>query len=100
MLELEAGHTHLYPGARGRILSGAPEDGPATMRFADGEAARGELTRDILRLGPHRTAAGTRIAAKAWRITFEGERFRIAAAERPDGVWTLPARPLHPEPCA
>lgn len=80
MLELECRHTHLYPGARGRVTAGAADDGPVTLVFADGGRAQGELTADRLSLGPHRTAAGTRAAARAWRIAFDpGGAFRITA---------------------
>lgn len=82
-MELEATHSHLYPGARGRILHGAARKGPVIVHFADGTAARGELEGDLLRLATHSTAAGTRIAAKAWRIAFAGDRFRITARAMP-----------------
>lgn len=81
MLELDATNTHLYPGAKGTILSGDAQDGPVTLRFADGSAATGRLEGETLRLDPYTTAAGTDIAAKAWRIAFEGSGFRITARE-------------------
>lgn len=81
MLELEGTNTHLYPGARGRILSGSPADGPVTVRFADGGAATGRLRGGTLRLDPYRTTAGTDIAAKAWRIGFDAGEFRITARD-------------------
>ncbi|MFC2970115.1 hypothetical protein [Acidimangrovimonas pyrenivorans] len=86
MLELECSHSHLYPGARGRVLAGAPgdgraTDGPVTLAFADGGRAQGTLSGDRLSLRPHLTAAGTRVAARAWRIAFEpgAPGFRITA---------------------
>ncbi|KRS17177.1 hypothetical protein [Roseovarius indicus] len=81
MLELDATNTHLYPGARGTVLSGAPGDGPVTLRFADGAAAPGMLQAETLKVEPYTTAAGTRIAAKAWRIAFDGAQFRITARD-------------------
>lgn len=83
MLELEATNTHLYPGATGAILSGAPGDGPVTLRFADGGTATGTLSGDVLRIAPYTTAAGTHIAAKSWQTAFDGDRFRITARAAP-----------------
>lgn len=79
MLELAASHTHLYRGARGRILRGIPKDGPVLVEFADGTSAQGALTGQVLELPPHVTAAGTRIAARRWRVSFGDTGFRIEA---------------------
>lgn len=83
MLILAAGHSHLYPGARGRVLSGAaaegPLDGPVVVEFGDGSCVPGALSGDCLCLAAYRTAAGTGIAAKTWRIAFAGPAFRVLA---------------------
>jgi hypothetical protein len=76
MLELEASHSHLYPGARGRLLSGRPEDGPVMLTFADGTRVPGTLAGDRLTLAAHKTAAGTGIPEKSWTLRFEGQGFR------------------------
>lgn len=81
MLELEATNTHLYPGARGTILGGEATSGPVTLRFADGGAATGRLEGETLRVDPYTTAAGTGIAAKAWRIALSDKEFRITARD-------------------
>ncbi len=80
MIELEAHHSHLYPGARGRVLGRAGE-GAAVVRFADGSSAQGELRGGVLRLAPYRTAAGTLIGARGWRLSLDGAGFRVAARQ-------------------
>ena len=77
MTELDAFHTHLYPGARGRIT--APADGPAQVRFSDGTRVPARLAGDLLTLAAHRTAAGTKIPERRWRIATEGDGFRVTA---------------------
>lgn len=79
MLELETTHSHLYPGARGRIVAGAVSDGPVTLIFADGACAAATLTGGRLHVAAHETAKGTVIVAKNWAIAFDGTDFRIAA---------------------
>ncbi|EPX79643.1 hypothetical protein [Salipiger mucosus] len=83
MLELEAHHTHLYPGAMGRVLSGRPDDGPVMLTLADGVRATGRLEGDRLLIEAHRTGRGTRIAAKAWRVAFDDDGFRVTARDTP-----------------
>ena len=83
MIELEADHSHLYPGATGCVLSGDPgKGGAAVVRFADGGAAEGTLAGGLLRLAPYTTAAGTRIGARGWQLavgTPAPGRFRVTA---------------------
>ena len=72
-----ASNTHLYPGARLRIVgaTGArPARGDAvTIEFADLGIATGNVAavadaRIVLALAAHTTARGTRIGAKKWTI--------------------------------
>lgn len=79
MLALAATHSHLFHGARGRVLHGTPCDGPVTLEFADGVMAKGRIAAGHLYLSAYRTAAGTRIPAKRWHVIFDGATFRIAA---------------------
>lgn len=76
MTELETTHSHLYPGARGRVLSGAAY-GPVTVSFADGIRVSGTLEGDRLTVTAHRTAKGAAIPEKTWTIRIEGDAFRI-----------------------
>lgn len=83
-MELEAGHTHLYPGATGHA-DGPFRDGPVTVAFADGVRVAGRLAGDRLAVAAHRTARGTAIAEKAWVIAAGGTEpdgrvpFRVTA---------------------
>lgn len=83
MLELESRHTHLYPGAQGRVLSGDPlADGPVTVAFADGSRASGSLAGGRLSLAPYQTAAGASVRMRSWLLRFErtpaGVAFRVS----------------------
>lgn len=98
MMILEASHTHLYPGHRGKISGvvriadiGTRHD--CVVEFVDGSAAVASIVESggerRLRVDAYRTAAGTRIAAKHWLVRVEedtdGLNFRIlakATAER------------------
>lgn len=78
--EIEADHTHFYPGATARVATGAaPGDGAVLVRFADGSTAPGRLEARILTVAPYGTRAGTAIAAKRWRIERRAQGLRIAA---------------------
>ncbi|MGI3170372.1 hypothetical protein ACRARG_14575 [Pseudooceanicola sp. C21-150M6] len=79
MLDLSAGSSHLYPGARLRVISGDGSD--AVIRFADGTSARAEVSGDRLAVEAHVTGAGTRIGAKVWRLTPEDDGYRVKARE-------------------
>ncbi|WP_375686976.1 hypothetical protein [Pseudooceanicola sp. LIPI14-2-Ac024] len=79
MTELEATHSHLYPGATGRALA-EPADGPVVIRFSDGSSATGTLDGDRLALGAYTTTAGTRVAPRAFRLAFDpAGGFRVTA---------------------
>lgn len=76
MTEIEAHHSHLYPGATGRILLG--KDGPALIRFADGASASARLAWPELAVAAYTTAAGSDIPAKSWRLVeLEDGAFRV-----------------------
>ncbi|MBT9384660.1 hypothetical protein KM176_12380 [Pseudooceanicola sp. CBS1P-1] len=81
MILLHASHTHLYPGARGRI--DGTGDGAAMVHFADGAQAPAQLGPDTLHVAAHRTLAGTVIAAQRWRIRREGAGFRVLGHQLP-----------------
>ena len=77
---LRATHTHLYPGHRGTIsglgqLADLRTGDECTVEFSDGSAVPGTLRESDggwqLRTSAYRTAAGTDIAEKVWRILLE-----------------------------
>jgi hypothetical protein len=77
---LEATHTHLYPGHRGKIsglahLADIQTGVDCLIEFSDGSAASARITTSEkgwqLRTNPYRTAAGTEIAAKLWYVHLE-----------------------------
>lgn len=70
MPDLHAFHSHLYPGARGRVVSGTAE-GLVQVEFSDGIVVPAMLSGTRLSLSGYRTASGTRIAAKRWRLAFD-----------------------------
>lgn len=83
---LEATHTHLYPGQWGKVsgvarLVDLPSGGDCLVEFTDGSAAAARISRSAdgwrLVTGAYRTAAGTDIVAKAWRIGFEEHDDRV-----------------------
>ena len=89
---LQATHTHLYPGHRGKIsgpaqIADLQTGSDCQVEFSDGAVASARLSRFEddwhLHTSAYRTAAGTDIAAKHWLIELkqEGERvvFRILA---------------------
>lgn len=75
-LRLDAAHSHLYPGARGRLSGSLPDDGknaPCQVIFSDGAMTLGALAMEsdgaaVLETGPYTTAAGSDIPAKRWRL--------------------------------
>jgi hypothetical protein len=83
---LQANHTHLYPGLRGRISSLAQPadlqaDGDCLIEFSDGSVASARITRSEngwqLRSSAYRTAAGTEIAQKLWFIRLEKDGVQV-----------------------
>ena len=94
---LEASHTHLYPGHRGKISGVARVADIGTRRaclveFVDGSAAVASIVESgsewRLRVDAYSTAAGTRIAARHWLVRVEedtdGLNFRILAKASAD----------------
>lgn len=84
---LQATHTHLYPGHRGKIpglaqITDLPESGDCLVEFTDGSAtpARISKTENTWQLDAdaYRTAAGTKIAAKRWLVCLEETRGQVA----------------------
>jgi hypothetical protein len=84
---LEATHTHLYPGHRGRIsglaqIADMPTDGDCLVAFSDGSAAVARISRSEdawqLYTNAYRTAAGTDITEKLWFVRLEEEDGRVA----------------------
>ncbi|MDH3388690.1 MAG: hypothetical protein OEN02_12370 [Gammaproteobacteria bacterium] len=87
---LEATHTHLYPGHRGRIsglekASTIQSGRDCLVAFSDGSAATARISRSAngwqLDTNAYRTAAGTDITAKRWFVRLEEDgdhvEFRI-----------------------
>jgi hypothetical protein len=77
---LEATHTHLYPGHRGKIsgltqLADMQTGRDCLVEFSDGSAASARIAKSEngwqLRTSAYRTAAGTEIAEKLWFIRLE-----------------------------
>ncbi len=87
---LQATHTHLYSGHRGKISGVARiadiETGrDCVVEFSDGSAATAEITQAArdwrLRVDAYRTAAGTEIPARHWVLRLDADgnalNFRI-----------------------
>ncbi|MDT0683783.1 hypothetical protein RM543_13910 [Roseicyclus sp. F158] len=70
-------HTHLYPGATGTFDADPPESAAILATFSDGVTVGGWIEGDVLTLDAHRTAAGTPIAEKSWRVEREGTTLRV-----------------------
>ena len=77
---LQATHTHLYPGHRGKIsglaqIADIQAGGDCLVEFSDGSAAAARISRSEngwqLDTEAYRTAAGTDIAAKRWLVCVE-----------------------------
>lgn len=85
MIEIELSHTHLYKGARGRVVgqSEAGDCDAALVQFADGVTTSGRLIGSTLFVQSYETRAGTAIASKAWRLRFsdDGNRFLVDRRE-------------------
>lgn len=76
MVEIFVHHTHLYPGAKGRLAE-PPADGPALVEFSDGVAVTGRMEGETLAMPAYRTAAGTKVDAKRWRLAFNADGFKV-----------------------
>jgi len=83
---LQATHTHLYPGHRGKIsglaqLAAIQTGGDCLVEFSDGSVASARINSYEnawqLRTSPYRTAAGTAIAEKLWVIHLEKDGNQI-----------------------
>lgn len=92
---LEATHTHLYPGHRGKVsglsrLAELKRGGDCLVEFSDGSAAAGRISKFEsdwqLDTNAYRTVAGTDIAAKRWLVRLEAvggrAEFRILEKAR------------------
>ena len=74
---LEATHTHLYPGHRGKVagpaqVSDLQAGGDCLVEFSDGSVTPAGISESEagwqLRTDAYRTAAGTDIAEKCWLV--------------------------------
>ncbi|UCH39234.1 MAG: hypothetical protein JSU67_13850 [Gammaproteobacteria bacterium] len=77
---LQATHTHLYPGHRGKIsglaqITDIQAGGNCLVEFSDGSAATARISRSKkgwhLDTEAYRTAAGTDITPKRWLVCVE-----------------------------
>jgi hypothetical protein len=83
MLDLDASSSHLYPGARLRVLSGEGPD--AVIRFADGASATARIAGARLSVEGYVTRAGTKIPTTVWQVDGSEEEIRVRAKLRIDG---------------
>ena len=87
---LQATHTHLYPGHRGKVpgltrVSDLQAGCDCLVEFSDGSVTPASISESgdgwQLRTDPYRTAAGTNIAEKCWLIHLQDDvdhvEFRI-----------------------
>ena len=75
-------HTHAYPGAKARPHDAqALAAGPCTVEFSDGVRVPATLHRAgdgwELAIDAHRTARGTAIAGKRWRLRVDGQWLKL-----------------------
>jgi len=94
---LQASHTHLYPGHRGRISGPKPiaevsKGCDCLVEFSDGSAANARISKEKngwqLKTCAYRTRAGTDIPEKRWSIRLEEDGsqpgFRILGRAKSD----------------
>jgi len=89
-LVVEIDATHLYPGAVGRLHADLPETAvrrDCLIVFADSATAPATLTPGddtCLEVGAYTTVAGTRIAARRWRVTLtpQADAVRLRVVRR------------------
>lgn len=83
---LEATHTHLYPGHRGKIcglaqIADLNEGCDCLVGFADGSAASARMSRTAngwqLYTDAYRTAAGTVITERLWVVLLQEDNSHI-----------------------
>ena len=83
---LQAPHTHLYPGLVGTISGldegpGLQAERDCLVAFADGSAATARFSKSgnhwLLCTQAYRTAAGTDIETKAWRVRLDQDDERV-----------------------
>ncbi len=83
---LRTDHSHLFPGSRlGPADPATPAEIPAAgevvVLFSDGSSAEAELSPQdsgpLLRVQAYRTAAGTPIAQKSWRLQVEDRHLKV-----------------------
>ncbi len=77
-------HTHAYPGAKAKLHeAGTLAAGPCTVEFSDGTRVPAALHRAgeswELDVAAYRTARGTAIAGKRWRMRAEGDGLKVIA---------------------
>ena len=77
---LQATHTHLYSGHRGKIsglsqIADLQRGGDCLVEFSDGSAAPARISKNDdawqLDTNAYRTGAGTEITKKRWRLDLE-----------------------------
>jgi len=83
---LEATHTHLYPGHRGKIsglaqLAAIQPGLDCLIEFSDGSMTSARIAKSEnawqLHTNAYRTAAGTEIAEKIWFIRLENDEDQV-----------------------
>ncbi len=83
---LEATHTHLYPGHRGKIsglaqIAEMQAGGDCLVEFSDGSATAARISKSEggwqLHTEAYRTSAGTDIAARCWIVSLEEGRSHV-----------------------
>lgn len=71
--------THVYPGCLATMSTVPAGVAPAVAEFSDGATAGAEIERLspdelLIRIEPYTTARHTRISAKSWRLSYDGDR--------------------------
>jgi hypothetical protein len=83
---LEATHTHLYPGHKGKIsglaqIADMQASGDCLVEFSDGSATPARISKSEdawqLHTEAYRTAAGTDIVARRWIICLEEDECHV-----------------------
>jgi hypothetical protein len=83
-MRFQLSHTHAYPGCRVKIAQ-ERIDGEEIAEFSDGVIVpcrhRCDGDAIVLTISPHRTARGTNIGEKSWRLLPDGKAsdWKIAA---------------------